>query len=114
MNSDAAPATTASPRTRSKALRVLSAFLLFGAVANFAYLPTSLFAQYGATYQVVAFVAAVVTLASAIGIWQHRLWGALLYGALAILTQPTLMLLGLWVWAALVVPGIVVLVLFWK
>jgi hypothetical protein len=113
MNADAGIGSPPRPR-RSRVLRVLSVFLLAGALLNFAYLPTALYAQYGATYQAVAFVAALVTLTAAIGIWQHKLWGALLYTALAVLTQPALMLLGLWIWGALVVPGIVVLVLFWK
>jgi hypothetical protein len=51
---------------------------------------------------------------AAFGIWHHKRWGVVIYLALAIITQPVLLGLGLWNWGAAVVPGIIVALLLLK
>ena len=100
----------ARPR-RSRLLRAVSILLFVSALSNFILLATPAVNQFGLTYPPVAFIAALVTGLAAIGVWQQKRWGAYLYFGLAILTQPILLLMGFWNWAAVVVPGIIVLLL---
>ncbi|ELH0894316.1 hypothetical protein Q9887_001191 [Vibrio fluvialis] len=100
-----------SPK-RGKLLTVVSLFLAFGCISSLAMVPSEIVASFGMIYQITLVIAALITGASAFGIWQNQKWGAYTYTALTVVNQPLLLIMGWWNLGALIIPSIIVVILF--
>jgi hypothetical protein len=106
--------TAETPKSRGTLLTIVSLFLALGAILSLAAVPSNFAASLGLFYQIALAVSAIITGVAAYGIWLNQKWGAHTYIGLTIFNQPFLLLMGWWVFGALLIPGIVVVCLLFK
>ncbi|MHC1781443.1 MAG: hypothetical protein AB9891_01550 [Anaerolineaceae bacterium] len=93
---------------RPTSITVICIIGFIGALISIPLLFSSFASQIGSWYPPYLALSIVIGLASMIGMWLMKKWGAYLYTGMAVVNQVILLLTGLWTIMALVIPAVVV------
>ena len=93
---------------RSGLLSLVAGLLFVGAAISVLATFFSAAKALGLHFQALSLASGILTAIAALGLWEHKRWGAWVYIGLALVSQPILYLMGWWTPGALIVPGVVV------
>ncbi|HLO15168.1 MAG TPA: hypothetical protein VK206_10085 [Anaerolineales bacterium] len=99
-------------KKRPTIITIVCAIGFFGALISIPLIFSDIAKNIGAWYPPLLALSSIVGLITMVGLWSMKKWSVILYTGMFLINQVIMLATGIWNIAALILPGIVVVIMF--